>query len=287
MSRGILMFAHNNGLFNYGKMAYAAACAASYYLHEPISLVTDEKTWEQLWDEFPGVTDFFDQRIFVETDGVNKRHFDMVDGTTKKAQYHNTTRFQAYDLSPYDETLMLDTDVLIQDDSLKNVWGGAPIRMNRRVSEMVKSAHGYAPTVQRLQTNSLPIFWATICYFRKSHLAEQFFALCNYVIENYDYYGVLYGFPTLLLRVDFVHTIAAHIMCGYIEETRSVIDTLPKDNTLFAWNKDILVDVQKGRATFFTKVHGSQLPVVVRQTVHCMNKDSMLANADRIIECYA
>jgi hypothetical protein len=82
-------------------------------------------------------------------------------------------------------------------------------------------------------------------------------------------------------------TIAAHIMSGYVHGSRGVVESLPCEDTLFAWNKDILVDVQKGRATFLSQHDGVMFPAVVRRTVHCMNKDSMLSQANRIIECYA
>ncbi len=287
MSRGILMFAHNNGLFDYGKMAYAAGMAARYHVLERVSLVTDESTWEDLWNLNPFIGDFFEHKILIEQDTPNKRHFDMADGTTEKAEYHNTTRLRAYELSPYDETLLIDTDVLVQDDSLRGVWGSkTPVCMNRKVSEMVKSAHGSGPTIQILDGKGLESVWATITYFRKDPVAEQLFEVAKYVEDNYGYFGALYGFPSNMMRVDFVMTIAAHLLSGSTGGS-TVIDPLPMDSTLFAWNKDILVDVARGQAMFITNSSGQPFPVVTRQTVHCMNKDSMLAHADRIIECYA
>jgi hypothetical protein len=284
--RGVLMFAHNNELFNYGKMAYAAASAVMYYLNVPISLVTDKNTWKELLNEYPGAGEFFDQSIFIEKDSVNTRHFDMTDNTLEAAAYHNTTRLQAYDLSPYEETLLIDTDVLIQDSTLNHVWGQlAPIGMNRKISELFKDSN--VTRGRWLETRSLQILWATIIYFRKGLQSQQFFDLTKYVVANYDYYGVLYGFSSKLIRVDFALTIAAHIMSGYLHKTDSVVCSLPNDSTLFAWGKDIMTDVQLGQATFVTNVDGQYFPVVTRQTVHCMNKGSMLENADRIIECYA
>lgn len=283
----MLMFAHNNGLFDYGKMAYAAACAASYYLGEQISVVTDESTWEDLCKLNPHIEDFFDQRIIIENETPNKRHFDMVDGTTQKAAYHNTTRLRAYELSPYDETLMIDTDVLVQDPSLRGVWGSpSPVMMNSTISEMHKEIHAHKHTTQMLSPHGLPSLWATICYFRKCHIAAKLFEAARYVVENYSYFGVLYRFPTNLLRMDFVMTVAAHIVSGYVGG-RTVVDPLPFDRTLFAWNKDIMIEVDRGKATFITDFQGQRIPVVTRQTVHVMNKDSMMQHADRIIELYA
>lgn len=285
--RGMLMFAHNNGLFDYGKMAYASALSAVHHIGEPISLVTDEETWEDLLSKHLYARTLFEEPIFVEKGIPNHRQFRLSDGTMKKAEYHNTTRLKVYELSPYDETLLLDSDILIQDSTLAEIWGSkSSIRMNCEVSELVKAMHGTS-TITKLGENSMPIFWATICYFRRCPIAKDFFELAQYVVDNYSYYGVLYGFPTSIIRMDFALTVAAHIMSGCIHKARTVVEPLPNEDTVFAWSKDIMVAVEKGRATFLTPFNGQQFPVTTYRTVHCTSKDSMLDMADRIIECYA
>ena len=286
MSRGILMFAHDNGLFNYGKMAYASALAARYYLHQDISLVTDTDTWNSLLMQHPEAEDFWDQTIFIEPKTENKRHYDMADGGMQKAAYHNTTRMRAYALTPYDETILLDTDVLVQDPLLNGVWGSqAHIRMNHGISEMIRM-YGHTSMRHPLEAHTVDLFWATIMYFKKSRTVEQFFETMQLVVANYQYYGVLYGFPSNMLRVDFVVTIAAHLMSGYVHDARPLVDPLPFEETLFAWNKDVMLNVTKGKALFASKHDAGTFPVIANRTVHVMNKDSMLANADKIIQCY-
>ena len=284
--RGMLMFAHDNGLFSYGKMAYVSALTATYYINECISLATDKQTWETLITAYPHAEDVFEEPIFIDHTDNNYRHFDLVDGTRTRAKYHNLTRLRAYDLSPYDETLLLDTDLIFQDTSLQRVWGSdSCIRMNHEISDMVKNSPNNNRTIP-IGDNSLTSLWATICYFRKSKTAEQFFEVSDYVADNFEYYGTLYGFPIGIVRVDFVMTIAAHIMSGYINEARSVVEPLPTEDTLYAWNRDILINVERGKSTFMSN-DGQPFPVSAYRTVHCMNKDSMMDMADRIIECYA
>jgi len=281
--RGMLMFAHNNGLFDYGKMAYASALAAVYHIDESISLVTDEQTWEDLLRDHPRAESVFADPIFIEVDDNNSKSFDLVDGQRTRAKYHNTTRLQAYSLSPYDETLLIDTDVLIQDRTLRNVWDSrAPIRMNREITDMKNETE----TI-RLSDASLTSFWATICYFRKSQTTKEFFSLSELIMNNYDYYSILYGFPSGLIRVDYILTIAAHIMSGGVNERNSLVEPLPTKNTIFAWNRDIMIDVELGRASFLIEHNGQAFPASTYRTVHCVNKDSMLNMADKIIDCYA
>jgi hypothetical protein len=283
--RGMLMFAHNNDLFDYGKMAYASALSAIHHIDKPISIVTDESTWEKLLREYPRAMFTFDHAILIDHENTHQRHFDLADGSTKKAKYHNTSRLDAYALSPYDETLLIDTDVLIQDTSLQHVWGSsAYVRMNHEISEL-NSSEGN--TQIKLSDNSLTTFWATICYFRKCKVTEDFFALSKYVEHHYEYYGSLHGFPTSIVRVDYIMTIAAHIMSGYVSGAKTVVEPLPVEDTVFAWNKDIMIDFDEDRTTFLTKSGGRHFPVSTYRTVHCMNKDSMMNMADRIIDTYA
>ncbi len=283
--RGMLMIAHNNDLFDYGKMAYASALSAVHHINESISIVTDKSTWENLLHDYPRAMHLFEHIILIDHENTHQRHFDLTDGSTKKAKYHNTSRLDAYELSPYDETLLIDTDVLIQDTSLQHVWGSsAYVRMNHEISELVL---GSGNTQVKLSDKSLTTFWATICYFRKCKVTEDFFALAKYVELHYDYYGHLHGFPTALVRVDYIMTVAAHIMSGYISGANSVVEPLPVEDTVLAWNKDIMIDFDEGRTTFLTKSNGRQFPVSTYRTVHCMNKDSMMNMADRIINTYA
>ncbi len=282
--RGMLMFAHNNDLFDYGKMAYASALSAVHHINESISIVTDASTREKLLREYPHAINLFEHIILIDHENTHQRHFDLADGSTKKAKYHNTSRLDAYDLSPYEETLLIDTDVLIQDNSLQHVWGSsAYVRMNHEISELIASEDN---TQIKLSDKSLTTFWATICYFRKCKVTEDFFALSKYVEHHYEYYGSLHGFPTSIVRVDYIMTVAAHIMSGYVSGAKSVVESLP-ENIVFAWNRDIMIDFDEGKTTFLPTFNGRPFPVSTYRTVHCMNKDSMLNMADRIIDTYA
>jgi len=279
------MFAHNNDLFDYGKMAYTAALAAIHHIKVPVSLVSDHATWEKLLREYPRAMFTIDQIILIEHQDTHLRHFALADGSTKKAKYHNTSRLDAYELSPYDETLLIDSDVLIQDTSLQAVWGSpAYIKMNHEISELIPATTN---TQIKFSDKSLTTFWATLCYFRKCKVTEDFFALSKYVEEHYEYYGTLYGFPTSLVRVDYIMTVAAHIMSGYVHGAKSIVEPLPVEDTVFAWNDDVLIAYDEGRSTFLTKSGGRDFPVSTYRTVHCMNKDSMMNMADRIIQTYA
>jgi hypothetical protein len=177
---------------------------------------------------------------------------------------------------------MLDTDVLVLDDRLKLCWGSKnEMMINHCIGRM--DTLQLKPRPQKMDDISLDVLWATITYFKRTPRVAKFFELANHIMKDFPYYGMLYKFPVSLYRNDYAFTVASHIMSGYIGGDYRFVRPLPVPYTTFAWETDELLDVERGRALFKC----GTTPVVVRNTVHCMNKSSMLANADRILEHYA
>ena len=104
MSKGVLLFAFNNGKVDYYSMAIATAKRANKFLNLPVTVVTDSATDLTKYDYE------FDNVVVVEADRTNLNALNEV--------WINKGRYQAYTLSPYDETLLLDTDYLINSDTL-------------------------------------------------------------------------------------------------------------------------------------------------------------------------
>ncbi len=103
MTKGALLFAFNSPKYNYYEMAVATAKRINHFLDLPVTIVTDKKS-------LPDIIDYtFDKTIFTVADASNKRDWGV---------WINKGRFQAYDLSPYDETLLLDTDYMVNSDKL-------------------------------------------------------------------------------------------------------------------------------------------------------------------------
>jgi len=128
MSKGILVFARNNAQVDYVKQAYFLALRAKTYLNLPVTVVTDSKAYME--EHYKDWNDVFDNVISIvwkeedvcENTTLSKTENHTIktyqDGTLiqKHLEFKNETRTLAYDLSPYDETLMLDTDIVIADD---------------------------------------------------------------------------------------------------------------------------------------------------------------------------
>ena len=123
------MYAHNNTEIDYFKIACANALMVQKNLKVPVTLVTDDGTvsWgkKALGEDF--VNQCFEDIIVVDRNYQfdNLRNFSDTSNSTKTLQFYNCNHWEAYDLSPYDETLFIDTDYLIMSSALENCWGSS------------------------------------------------------------------------------------------------------------------------------------------------------------------
>ena len=114
MKNGVLIFAQNNSSVDYIKLAIFAAKQAKKYLDLPVSVVTDSPTW--LLESQPDHP--FDKIIEVHDPSLRQKKV-FFDGSlfSKTLEWKNFARNQAYTLSPYDTTLVIDSDYIINSNT--------------------------------------------------------------------------------------------------------------------------------------------------------------------------
>ena len=271
-TKGILIFAKNNEQFNYIKQAEVAATMAKHFLDVPISLITLEVDYKD------NTNDIWDKVIYLEdVDVVNGRGM-YVEGKRKNVTWYNLDRLIAYDLSPYDETILIDSDYLIQNSVLSNVWGSIePMLMNTDSRLPSKEQeHIY----EKVITDGYPrIHWFTVCYFRKCKETEQWFTIAKEIKENDDFYSTTFNSPYSFYRNDITAAIASHIMNGYAD---GWIKPLPT-RQINSYSPETIIDINKGSITINT----SSIPVRLKDTnVHLLNKFEIEKYYDRFIELY-
>jgi hypothetical protein len=135
----------------------------------------------------------------------------------------------------------------------------------------------------RVSETGVHMFWATTVMFNKSPESEFFFKLVDFVKDNYVYYADLFRFNPKQFRNDIAFSVAKHIMNGF--ETEFAY-TLPPILTIF--DKDILHTVDNDKLTFLVSqpndVAGFWAATTKGTDVHIMNKQSIIRNADRLLE---
>ena len=291
MTRGVLLHAHNNDEIDYALIALCNAFAIKSHLKVPICLNTDEGTLNWLRQERGALVDrAFDEIVISYVPpSPGTRRFCDTPSTSHTLLWHNKNRLDSYALSPFDETLLIDADYLILDDTLNCVWGSPhDVMLNRRV---IPLNHGPVPSHELwLEPTGIEMCWATCVYFRKTTAAATFFNILFHVRQHYGYYSMVYGFPVQLYRNDFAFSIATHMLSGFMRCDE--IPTLPSPFLFTSFDCDELIDVPaKGDLTFLINDPTERWRFTLTRTkgisVHVMNKFSLVRQADKLLELYA
>ena len=126
MSKGIVIFAHNNRQIDYGKIALANACTIKDSMsNNNVTLITDDGTANWLYKEYSKefVDSKFDQIKLIKRRKVsNQKRFYDTRYTKVMETFYNINRNEIYDLSPYNETLVIDADYFICNNMLDQCW---------------------------------------------------------------------------------------------------------------------------------------------------------------------
>ena len=265
MSQGFLLFAYNNEELDYGLMAVWTARRIAKYLQKPVSLVTDSKTTATLDQTLPGWKQYFDQILLQDSNTVQqKRYMDV----GKDLTFHNINRVHSYDLTPYDETIVIDTDIAIQSNQLNKLWNSSSDLIVCDKSRDLKRRP--SPEFEYVNRQSIKFFWATIFYFKKTDTAKVFFDECKRIRNQYPWFRQMYYFASGPIRNDYVWSTAIHRLGG--NYGNQWVDTIPWSIT-HATPKDYVIDMTEDAVrmlaeTNIVKVQGLDL--------HIMHKASLM-----------
>lgn len=197
MKRGAILFAFNSPKYNYYTMAEHTAKRINHFLNLPVTVVTDK-------DSLPKSSEYkFDNVILVEPDKNNIRDWGV---------WINKGRYQAYDLSPYDETLLLDTDYMVNSDKLLKTFDVSVDFCCHDTTTFLM--HPNAPQ-EVLSAYSYKTLWATVVAFKKTNRARQIFECLEMVQKNYDHYANIHSFVAGVYRNDYALTLALRIANGH------------------------------------------------------------------------
>ena len=244
-SRGIVVFAFNTETVDYVKIADRTSQLASCYMDLPITLITDH-------DADPIFR--YDNIITIDPQGGTFK----TDDHTKR--WRNFGRHHAYALSPYDETVLLDTDYLVLDNSLNTLF-----ETDFDYKLMHHNTNYGGAVYEQMGETSLPFVWATVVLFRKSKKTELLFDLVGKIQRNYQYYRALYNIREGNYRNDYAFAIANNILSGYsLNESQGI----PwKMFTIEETIEQVLYD-----DNFLYVKHDNDARVVPRQNTHIMDK---------------
>jgi len=270
MSKGVLFIARNNKEINYLYQAVFNAHRVHKYLGVPVSVITDNKEYlETRFDSHP-----FEHVIEIPNDqdyGYRKYN----DGTYSKRnlEWKNTSRAKAYDLSPYDETLLLDTDYIIANSLLKDCFNQLHDFLIYKDSVELSGWRDVSE-FELCSDKTIDFYWATCVYFTKCKSNSIFFELLKHIEENWQHYRMAYQILSQTYRNDFAFSIAIHIMNNH--STGYFANPMP-GKLFYTTDKDILLNINENELTFLLESKNNKyFPMKTKDiTVHSMNKFSL------------
>jgi hypothetical protein len=212
--KGVLIYAFNNARINYFRQAVWCANRVTKFLNLPVTIVTDPASAEP--DACPH------DIIYTEASSGGTRVYSPTI-STRGDTWFNGNRYQSFDLSPYDQTLVIDSDYIVCSDQLLTLFdSNIEVTAMKHVYD-VTNRDQFLPYKFISKNLSLHHYWATVLYFTKSSIAQDFFKIIAMVRENYQHYSDLYQFASSPFRNDFAVSIALNTLYGHIPEAVPVI----------------------------------------------------------------
>ena len=253
-SSGVVLHAFGADRFDYYALADNCARLVTKFLQLPITLVTDREPSNNLYD-----------RVIIEqSTSTNSRVLRNVNETGEEIvhyKYRNDTRSRSLELSPYDRTILLDSDYIITNSELLKFIATDCDFLCPYEAYDVTNRNKYVNF--KYISNTVQQAWATVVVFNKSIRSRSIFAYWQMVQKNYAYYQALMNKPENF-RNDYALSLAVHAMNGNQPMTERLpkMMMLPGDSYIEHIDSDLnfIINCEK-RAVKLSKVN-----------LHVMNK---------------
>lgn len=210
MTTGAVILAFNNEETDYVAMAAWSARNIRRHLGIPTAIITDCEDTNKLAD--------FDVVINTTAQTGGTRYFEDYDRTVT---WHNAGRTDVYNLTPYDQTLVLDADYVVASNDLRRVLTAPQDFMCHRHAFDLTTGTAFT-NLNRFGDYDFPMWWATVMMFRKSNTAQYIFDSMQMVRANWQHYRDLYGIRQSNYRNDYALSIALGIVSGHTLQVDSI-----------------------------------------------------------------
>jgi hypothetical protein len=173
VSKGFLIFAQNTDSINYLEQAYALALSIKYSQNsiKDVSLVTTDNVPEKYKSVFDKI---------VTTPWTEE---------SANSRYATEHRWKLYHVTPYDETIVLDADMLLVEDI--TTWWDYCSNYNLKFCSRIKNYKLETVTDnfhrKTFIANQLSGPYVALHYFKKSDIAYDFYKTLEFVCNNWEW----------------------------------------------------------------------------------------------------
>ena len=204
MSKGYIVIAQNNETTDYLEQAYALA----------LNLKLTQGTVSNL-------TVCVDAKTKKLITAKHKKVFDSIvdipwQDDANDAEWKINNKWKYYYMTPYDETVILDTDMIFPTDvsswwdilSEKDIWACTNVKTYRQ--ELIHDTY-YR---KELNANKMPNVYTAFFYFKKSDLSTEFFKMVELIFQNWErmYFKYMPKGKPDWLSADVAFSLAMHIL---------------------------------------------------------------------------
>jgi len=245
MTKGILLFCFDTEHTKYHRILEKCVRLVKKNIQVDVTVVTDIDTFKQIRP-----LGFVNYKLIEPELGNRKAGKD----------WRNVDRHMAYELSPYDVTLVMDIDYLPFTDNLRQLLD---TRYDFLVSKHAHDLTGRDSFDQR-RFSMIDMVWATVLVFRKGTKAKRIFDTLKHVKQYYQHYVELYRIYDRSFRNDYAFAIALQQANGFVDYDTFPLSlpTLPPD-----------CEVIKLNDTGVAWRYQDQINYTTDQDVHVLNKE--------------
>lgn len=268
MTTGALIFAFNNESTDYVAMAEWSTRNIRRWLNIPVAVVTDASPKDSRLKGFDCV-------IASSASSGGTRWFEDYQATVS---WHNAGRVDAYSLSPWDQTLVLDADYVVASDQLKTVLNSNQDFLAHSSAYDITGTNNFSG-LNDYGEYHMPMSWATVMMFRRSTHAELIFDCMQMIRDNWRHYKDLYQITSSTYRNDHALSIALNIVNGQTLQHNSIPWTLASvtpEHTLTRTSKDCY------RIDYMDQDKRPRWTTIKNQDFHAMGKQHL----EKIIETH-
>ena len=245
--KGIVIYNYNSPTMNYTAMTEKCIAQCRLYCPDiPIAVIGDK----------------------VDTADINISHPcpSNIHNIQGAKVWYNLARSSVYDLTPFETTVVIDSDYMVFDNCLMSLFDSdQPVLVHKNYFNVL---HCESTNLQ-VGTSYLPMLWATVLKFEKpDENVRQMFKSWKQVIKNYRYYAVMWRLNRKMIRNDHALTIALAQTLNFGPNDHCVIPydivTCPQDMIVEEINTDHIVMKDQ---------HGV---CKITQSCHILNKESLV-----------
>lgn len=249
MTKGILLYCFDTEQTQYHLLLKKCVDQIEKYLKLPITVVTNQQTYLNIKD----LTATF--RV-VENETGNTRFY-----RGQNVPWHNMERVNAYEHSPYDQTILMDIDYFVfSNELIKYFDTDYDYLLHDKVTDITGKN-----SILGKNESTLPIVWATVIIFKKTKKSQLLFDAVKLIQKNYSHYRNLYRIKHRNYRNDFAFAIAIHQLNGMIDNKNFI----PSPMFMLPHEQDILEFDDTGVLFKYDKKIG----ILQETDVHILDKE--------------